>query len=132
MKKHKQTKFEIDFFLLEILTESCWHAGTIVRAMFLEELVEVHYHKMNEGQKLAFWAFLGRLKANESEIISLQLHELVLSRFCPTSQYEVTTDFNGKIETYKAFLMNGKYHVSKNQDINPIFVIEVKQLSVSM
>jgi len=132
MKKHKTSKFEVDFFLLEILTEACWHAGTIVRSMFLDELVDVHYHKMNEYQKASFWTFLERLGKQPTDNFSYETRQRVLCRFSPDMQFEVTTDYKAEYKTNKCFLMNGKYWISKTQFVAPEFIIEVKQISASM
>lgn len=116
----KDGKFEIDFFELLFLAEVCIPPVPIARACFFDSLSEVHYHKMSKEQRLRFYEFL-KPKLN----IDNEDHKLFLCRFNPENQYQITTGYLGEVEFHNSFLMDEKYHTSKNKFIAPDYIIDI-------
>ena len=136
MKKQPKTtkQFEIDFFELCVLTEACWSVGTILRATFLEVLINEHHVKMTKQQRLSFWHFLERYSKNSysDSQMNNETRLKVLARFMPEMQYTVITVYEGVKNTYQAYLFADKYwinastfigkeHILSYENTNPNF-----------
>lgn len=114
--------FTIDFFELLFLSENCIPPQPIARTMFFENLSGIYYHKMSKDERKRLFDFItkqdGFDKRNE-------YCRLFFARFNPENQYEVTTIYNGKTETHKAFRFNDIYHTSKYTSINSDYITNV-------
>jgi hypothetical protein len=83
-------KFEIDFFQLEKLIEASWSGGTILQFCVLQELVDVHYHEMNDKQRRAIHSFFQTKMDFERAIYNSdtdEIREKIIARFDSNNQY---------------------------------------------
>lgn len=118
-----EPRFPIDFFEFSFLVEACIPPVPIARAMFWEQVINVHYHALtpNERQRLFEWVKHSTRFDPTNEDCAL-----FNARFDPANQYEVTTLHEGKEETTSCFLWKGKYHETKNRFIAPEYIISTR------
>ena len=124
--------FKINLTQLKVLANRCIPPVPIARAMFWENLIDVHYHLMSDTDRITFFLemmdnkyFVQRLEEDNEDAI------LFFNRYNPETQYEVTVDYKGKIERYYAFLHNDEYHVSSRSRIHKDYILKTKTLNPS-
>ena len=109
--------FKIDFFELMFLAEVCIPPRPIARAMFWENLCDVHYHSMSEDEKVKAFEWLKPKLDLENEDC-----RLFFARFNPKNQFLVSCFHNGKAEEIQCFRFNELYHTAKNCSVNPNYI----------
>ena len=118
------SKFEIDFFELCFLAESCIPPRPIARAMFWDDLINKHYFRLTsaESEKMFDW-----ITRNSCFDILNEDCRLFHSRFDPSNQYQVTTLYEGNIEIKDCFMQEGRYYLSKTQSIYEKYITSVEK-----
>lgn len=124
-----EKRFNIDFFELAFLTETCIPPRPIARMCFWDEMIDSYYHELTEEERkhLFEWisrnpAFIDGLGKKNSDCLLFE------ARYNPKKQYFVMTKKDGRLETYKAFKFNGQFHTKKNTTILKEFIIDTQKI----
>ena len=123
-------KVELDIFELGYLLDSCLR-GSHLRSTTIEKFVNDWYDLLTEQQRynLYEWTirltYYGEFKPSDR---CCGADELFIKRYDPDNQYLLTTDYNGKIEQYRAFLYNGEYHTTSTRFIAKEYITKVEKL----
>lgn len=113
MRKPKD-RFVIDFFEFSFLVEACIPPRPIARSYFWSRVID-HYHDIltpDERVRLYSWVSRNPTFNTKNEDCAL-----FSSRYDPSNQYEVETDFMGTIKKTHCFKHNGKYCVNSTTSI---------------
>jgi len=124
--------FKINLTQLKVLANRCIPPVPIARAMFWENLIDVHYDLIPQTDRIIFFYemmdnkyFVQRLEEDNEDAI------LFFNRYNPETQYEVTVEYEGKIQRFNAFLHNDEYHVSSRSRIHKDYIIKTTPLYFS-
>lgn len=116
------------------LLDNCLR-GSHLRSGTIERFVNQWYDIMNEKQRMCLFEWAVRLsyawngcRCFEPQSASCGQDVIFMKRFHPENQYNVTTKYNGKEETHRAFLMDGKYYVGSTRQIAKEFIVKVEKL----
>lgn len=105
--------FEVDFFQLEKLIEASWSGATILQFCVLQDLIDVHFFKMNEKQRKAIHSFFSTKMSFERQLYNedtTEIREKIIARFDPNCNFEVVVN-NQKMLLY---LYKNKYWKDSN------------------
>lgn len=119
------SKFEIDFFELMFLAESVIPKRPIARSMCFDSFSEVHYHKMSDNERQAFFDHV--TSCHGFDLNNEQCAHFY-ARFKYNNQYRITTLFNGEQKVVDAYLYNGNFHVKQNQFIEKNYIIKTERI----
>lgn len=122
-------KFEIDFFELAFLAESCIPKRPIARTMFWHDLTDKYWYQMTEGERIHLFEWLQKSwvyeESLEKEVDTQEFH----ARYNPYNQYMVKVNFLGKEEDHRAFKMGDRYYVKRNTWISEECIISVEKFT---
>ena len=116
--------FEIDFFELCFLAETCIPPVPIARGMFFQHLTEKYHKQMSNEQRKHLFTWLQ--KSDRYDITNEDVN-IFHCRFDPDNQYMVTTNYNNINNLVETFLMDGRYHVSSNSWVSEEFINSVEK-----
>jgi len=116
-------KLTIDYFELTVLIEASWHAGTILRYSIIEKAIDYWYNRLEDNDRARLYDFFKRDFEVKEEI-----QEIFMARYNPDNQYEVTTDFEGKINKYHCFKWCDEYHTDKKTSIKEKYITEITKI----
>lgn len=123
------TNFSIDFFELAFLAEACIPPRPIARAMFWQNLTDRYWHQMTEEEREHLFDWLNRnpqyQESLKKEGDTLTFH----NRFNPDNQYMVETNYEGKVETHRAFKIGESYYTGTCTSIAEEFIKNVEKIS---
>ena len=115
--------FKIDFYELAILAKHCTPPQPFVRTVFFDKLSSLYYEQMTENERKRFYDLISpNLDLNNEDCRNFY------ARFNPKNQYKVKTTYNGDTKEQDAYLLDGKYHISKYMSINENYIDSVTPL----
>lgn len=113
----------IDFFELELLIETCWYSGTILRHSVMQKAINYWYRHLTENERARIYEFFLRTKGDE---ITMEIQKRFMARYNPNNQFLIETCFEGKKEELRAYLFNGKYWIDENTRIEENYITNAK------
>lgn len=121
--------FNIDFFELMFLAESVIPDGPIARSVCFDSFSEVHYHKMNDNQRLQFFNHV-----QDCLYFTLENEQCrhFFARFNPKNQYLVSCLYDGKEETVQCYMFDEEYRTSRNRFVNRDYIKNVVRMHDSL
>jgi hypothetical protein len=127
MKKKQvniENRFNIDFFEFAFLVEACIPPRPIARAMFWDNVCNIHYHVLTpeERSNLLEW-----VQKNPCFDLNNEDCKLFYDRYNLDSQYLITTDYNNEIKDIECFLHNGRYHTTSTTSINEEYIKNIQK-----
>ena len=128
MRTKKINRFEIDFFEFSFLVEACIPPRPIARAMFLDDVINKHYHVLTENERERLFEWINRCDNFTYNLANNEECQLFNARFDKENQYNIKTLYDGKEQIIATFKWNGKYHISKTQSVNEEYIIEINNL----
>lgn len=124
----KENRFDIDFFEFSFLVEACIPKRPIARTMFFERVIDEYFYILtdNERQRLHEWigknhSFKYELEKGEELCVAFD------KRFDMNNNYNVTTKFEGKIQTDLCYLLNGKYYTKTDTYANEKYITKIEK-----
>jgi hypothetical protein len=124
-KKNKQ-RFKIDFWEFSFLVEACIPPRPIARAMFWDNVINEYYHELTHDERARLHEWVNRnpsmqhaLEHNNEDAIQFNL------RYDPDNQYEVRTEYKGKVEIVQAYKDGDRYYIEIDKWISPEFIKEL-------
>lgn len=120
-----EKNFVIDFFELMFLTESVIPPRPIARSVCFDNFSEVHYHKMNDNQRLQFFEHVQ--KCDRFTLENEQCRHF-FARFNPKNQYLVSCFHNGKAETIECYMFDEEYRTSMNRFVNRDYIKSITRI----
>ena len=121
----KNGGFVIDFFELMFLAESVIPDKPIARSMCFDDFSEIHYHKMNENQRLQFFEHVQN--CNGFTLENEQCGHF-FARFNPKNQYLVSYFHNGKADEIVCYMFEEEYRTQKNIFVNRDYIKSVVRI----
>jgi len=128
-KKVEKQRFKIDFFEFGFLVCACIPPNPIARAMCWDNVINEYYYELTPDERVGLYEWVNReysmqhaLEENNKDAIEFNL------RYDPNNQYEITTEFEGKVEIVQAYKDGDKYYVAINKWISPEFIKEIKKI----
>jgi hypothetical protein len=129
-KKNKQ-RFKIDFWEFSFLVEACIPPRPIARAMFWDNVINEYYHELTHDERAKLHEWVNRnpsmqhaLEHNNDDAIQFNL------RYDPDNQYEVRTEYKGKVEIVQAYKDGDRYYIEIDKWIAPEFIKEVIKIEI--
>jgi hypothetical protein len=129
-KKNKQ-RFKIDFWEFSFLVEACIPPRPIARAMFWDNVINEYYHELTHDERAKLHEWVNRnpsmqhaLEHNNDDAIQFNL------RYDPDNQYEVRTEYKGKVEIVQAYKDGDRYYIEIDKWIAPEFIKEVIKIGI--
>ncbi len=127
--KSKNCRFPIDFFEFSFLVEACVPPRPIARAMFWDDVINVHYHTMTQNERNGLYDWINRSYGIEQGIKNGNEDCLLFNaRFDKNNQFEVVTIYEGKVEVHQLFLWKGRYHLSKTQSVEKKYITKIRKI----
>lgn len=123
----KKNRFNIDFFEFAFLVEACVPPRPIARTMFFHRVIDEYYYVLTEEERKELFKWITKLNNFDEKEEDCRWFKL---RYAPYNQYEVETNFNGKKETYRAFLKDSLYHIKRNTWIEDKYIVNAKKLEL--
>lgn len=128
--KSTPNRFNIDFFEFSFLVEACIPPRPIARAMFWQDVIDKHYHVLTENERERLFEWVNRNPCMQDGIENNNDDCLLFNaRFDKNNQYEVTSEYKGKMDTHKSFLYEGKHHISKNTHIESKYIVKIAKIT---
>ena len=122
------SRFNIDFFEFSFLVEACIPPRPIARAMFWDDVIDKHYHKLTDNERVRLFEWINRNPCMQDGIEEGNEDCLLFNaRFNPDNQYKVHTNYNDKLEVYDAFKLNDRYYIKKNTSIEDKYIVKVEK-----
>lgn len=78
---------------------------------------------MTEGERIHLFEWLQKNWQYEESLKTQQDTQIFHARFNPDNQYIVTTNYNGKEETHRAFRMGERYYITSSSWIDDKHII---------
>lgn len=126
------THFTIDFFEFSFLVEVCIPPVPIARACLWEKVINTYYHGMTEDERTRLYKWIKpRIEARRElapEEYGFAQRQLFLDRYNPDNQYLVTAEYEGKVDTTRCFLNDGKYRTSSDTYIATECITNIQKL----
>jgi len=126
----KMGTFTIVFFELSFLAEACIPPRPIARSMFWQNLTDIYWHQMTEGERIHLFRWLQKNWQYEESLTKEADTQIFHARFNPDNQYLVKTDYNNVEETHRAFKMGEKYHTKSNTWIDKNHIVDIEKFIV--
>ena len=122
---------DIDFIEFAFLVEACSGRQPIARSMFFQRVIDKYYYVLTQNERDRLFEWINRSYSFESGLETKDENCLLFNaRFDKNNQFLVSTFFGGKENKTEAFLLDGKYHTSKNTTINEEYITKVEKLYV--
>ena len=122
---------DIDFIEFAFLVEACSGRQPIARSMFFQRVIDKYYYVLTQDERDLLFEWINRSYSFESGLETKDENCLLFNaRFDKNNQFIVSTFFGGKENKTEAFLLDGKYHTSKNTTINEEYITNVEKLYV--
>ena len=122
---------DIDFIEFAFLVEACSGRQPIARSMFFQRVIDKYYYVLTQDERDRLFEWINRSYSFESGLETKDENCLLFNaRFDKNNQFIVSTFFGGKENKTEAFLLDGKYHTSKNTTINEEYITNVEKLYV--
>ena len=122
---------DIDFIEFAFLVEACSGRQPIARSMFFQRVIDKYYYVLTQNERDRLFEWINRSYSFESGLETKDENCLLFNaRFDKNNQFIVSTFFGGKENKTEAFLLDGKYHTSKNTTINEDYITKVEKLYV--
>ena len=122
---------DIDFIEFAFLVEACSGRQPIARSMFFQRVIDKYYYVLTQDERDRLFEWINRSYSFESGLETKDENCLLFNaRFDKNNQFLVSTFFGGKENKTEAFLLDGKYHTSKNTTINEDYITKVEKLYV--
>ena len=122
---------DIDFIEFAFLVEACSGRQPIARSMFFQRVIDKYYYVLTQNERDRLFEWINRSYSFESGLETKDENCLLFNaRFDKNNQFIVSTFFGGKENKTEAFLLDGKYHTSKNTTINEEYITNVEKLYV--
>jgi hypothetical protein len=102
----EEMKIELDFFEFSLLVESCWRAGTILRACTMEKVINTWYFLLTPEERKRLYGYAIRTWTMSEDGLMHEYQRAFLARYNPDKQY--TFDNFGTVEYL--FELDGKYY----------------------
>lgn len=117
--------FSIGFWELVFLAEACIPPCPPARSAAWANIIDTHYHRMNEYCKNELYSIMSRKYAYQ-EALKQKVEEVLLfdARFNPKNQFLVECED----QTEKTFLWKEKYHTHTYRHIHPPFIKKIMPL----
>ena len=125
----KNNNFNIDFFELMFLAESVIPEGPIARSVCFDSFSEIHYHKMNDNQRLQFFNHVQN--CNGFTLENEQCRHF-FARFNPENQYLVSCFHNGTAETIQCYMFDEEYRTSRDRYLIREYIKSVVRIHDSL
>ena len=120
---------DIDFIEFAFLVEACSGRQPIARSMFFQRVIDKYYYVLTQDERDRLFEWINRSYSFESGLETKDENCLLFNaRFDKNNQFIVSTFFGGKENKTEAFLLDGKYHTSKNTTINEDYITKVEKL----
>ena len=120
---------DIDFIEFSFLVEACSGRQPIARSMFFQRVIDKYYYVLTQDERDRLFEWINRSYSFESGLETKDESCLLFNaRFDKNNQFIVSTFFGGKENKTEAFLLDGKYHTSKNTTINEDYITKVEKL----
>ena len=123
------TTFTIDFFELAFLAEACIPPRPIARTMFWQNLTNIYWSQMTEGERIHLFEWLQKNWQYEESLSKEEDTQIFHARFNPENQYIVKTNYNDKEETHRAFKMGERYYTLSSSWIAEEYIVEVEKFT---
>jgi hypothetical protein len=121
------SRFNIDFFEFSFLVEACIPPRPIARAMFWDDVIDIHYNFLTDNERGSLFEWINRNPCMQDGIEEGNEDCLLFNaRFDPDNQYKVHTNYNDKLEVYDAFKLNDRYYIKKNTSIEDKYITKVE------
>ena len=121
------SRFYIDFFEFSFLVEACIPPRPIARAMFWDDVIDIHYKFLTDNERVRLFEWINRNPCMQDGIKEGNEDCLLFNaRFNPDNQYKVHTNYNDKLEVYDAFKLNDRYYIKKNTSIEDKYITKVE------
>ena len=117
--------FNIDFFELSFLAETCIPPRPIARTMFWQNLTNVYWDQMSESERSRLFEWLNRNPQYPESLEKEEDTKVFHARFDPENQYMVKTNYNGEQKEIRAFKFGGRYYTGLNTFIFEDYISEV-------
>lgn len=122
---------DIDFIEFAFLVEATCGRQPIARSMFFQRVIDKYYYVLTQDERDRLFEWINRSYSFESGLETKDENCLLFNaRFDKNNQFIVSTFFGGKENKTEAFLLDGKYHTSKNTTINEEYITNVEKLYV--
>ena len=122
---------DIDFFEFAFLVEATCGRQPIARSMFFQRVIDKYYYVLTQNERDRLFEWINRSYSFESGLETKDESCLLFNaRFDKNNQFIVSTFFGGKENKTESFLLDGKYHTSKNTTINEDYITKVEKLYV--
>ena len=122
---------DIDFFEFAFLVEATCGRQPIARSMFFQRVIDKYYYVLTQNERDRLFEWINRSYSFESGLETKDESCLLFNaRFDKNNQFLVSTFFGGKENKTEAFLLDGKYHTSKNTTIIEEYITKVEKLYV--
>ena len=123
------TTFTIDFFELAFLAEACIPPRPIARTMFWQNLTNIYWSQMTEGERIHLFEWLQKNWQYEESLSKEEDTQIFHARFNPENQYIVKTNYNDKEEAHRAFKMGERYYTTSSSWIAEEYIVEVEKFT---
>lgn len=118
------SKFNIDFFELAFLAEACIPPRPIARAMFWQNLTNVYWKQMTEGERAHLFEWMNRNDWYKQSLETEEDTKIFHARFNPDNQYMVETKYKRKKEKHRAFKMGDRFYIGTTTFIDDEYITE--------
>ena len=119
--------FQIDFFELAFLAETCIPPRPIARTMFWRSLTDKYWEQMTEGERIHMFEWLQKSWVYEESLEKEEDTQVFHARFNPDNQYIIKTNYEGKAEEHRAFKMGDRYYIGRNTSISEEYIISIEK-----
>ena len=91
-----ENKFKIDLFELGFLAEVCIPQTPIARAFFWQNLTDIYYAQMTDGERNSLFTWLNRSDRYQKSLLEHKETQIFHARYNPDNQYEIHTLYKRK------------------------------------
>ncbi len=117
----------IDFFELAFLAEACIPPRPIARMMFWQNLTNVYWNNMTEGERAHIFDWLNKNPWYPESLEKEDETKIFHARFDPDNQYMVKTLYEGKEEEHRAFRLNDRFYTGRTKFIADEYIVEANK-----
>jgi hypothetical protein len=121
--------FQIDFFELAFLAESCIPPRPIARMYFWQNLTDRYWEQMSDPERHHIWTWLQKNPWYEESLAKEEETQIFHARFDPDNQYMVKFIYNNESGEKRAFKMGDRYYTKRNQWISEEYITEVTKFN---
>jgi len=123
------SKFNIDFFELSFLAEACIPPRPIARMSFWQDLTRIYWGQMTEGERAHLFEWLNRNPWYPESLEKEEETKIFHARFNPDNQYMVTSLYEGKEDTRRAFKLEDRYYVAYSTFVSEEYITAVEKFT---